>query len=118
MTDAPGSLPLPDAFPSAQAFMDAFAKNVGGLVSFVDVHGHVQYASEALAEWMGTTREAIHGQALREIYGDAAYSQFEPWTNRALAGEDVHYERQALRNDGTSRWLSVNLRPHRDARSR
>ena len=115
MTDAPVSLPLPDAFPSAQAFMDAFAKTVGGLVSFVDVHGHVQYASEALAEWMGTTREAIHGQTLREIYGEANYAQFEPWTNRALAGEDVHYERQALRSDGTSRWLSVNLRPHRDA---
>ena len=39
----------------------------------------------------------------------------EPWTNRALAGEDVHYERQAIKSDGTSQWLSVNLRPHRDA---
>ena len=106
---------LPDAFPTAEAFMDAFAKTVGGLVSFVDSTGHIQYASDALAEWLNTTREAIQGKTLREIYDDAAYTQFEPWTNRALAGEDVHYERQALRSDGTSRWLSVNLRPHRDA---
>jgi diguanylate cyclase (GGDEF)-like protein/PAS domain S-box-containing protein len=107
--------PLPDAFPTAEAFMESFAKTVGGLVSFVDAEGRIQYASEALAEWMGTTRAQMLGKTLREIYGDAAYAVFEPWTNRALAGEDVHYERQALRRDGTSRWLSVNLRPQRDA---
>ncbi len=115
MSAEPKPLPLPEAFPTAEAFMDAFAKTVGGLVSFVDAQGRVVYASSALAEWMDTTREAIHGKTLREIYGDEAYSQFEPWTNRALAGEDVHYERQARRKDGASQWLSVNLRPQRDA---
>ena len=95
--------------------MEAFARTVGGLVSFVDAEGRVQYASEALAEWLDTTREAMQGKTLREIYGDVAYAQFEPWTNLALAGEDVHYERQATLKDGRSRWLSVNLRAQRDA---
>ncbi len=110
--------PLPAGFPSAEAFMDAFARTVGGLVSFVDAEGRIQYASEALAEWMNTTREAMLGKSLREIYGDATYAEFEPWTNLALSGEDVHYERQATRSDGTSRWLSVNLRPYRYASGR
>ncbi len=95
--------------------MDAFARTVGGLVSFVDSGGRIRYASEALAEWMGTTRGQMQGKTLREIYGDAAYAQFEPWTTLALAGEDVHYERQATKRDGTARWLSVNLRVYRDA---
>jgi PAS domain-containing protein len=34
---------------------------------------------------------------------------------RALAGEDVHYERQAVDSDGKSYWISVSVRPHRDA---
>jgi diguanylate cyclase (GGDEF)-like protein/PAS domain S-box-containing protein len=111
----PLALPLPPAFSTEETFMDAFARTVGGLVSFVDAEGRIQYASEALAEWMSTTRAAMLGRTLREIYGEAAFVQFEPWTARALAGEDVHYERQAMRSDGTSRWLSVNLRPYRDA---
>ena len=115
MTTEPRFLPLPEAFPTAEAFMEAFATTVGGLVSFVDDQGRIQYASQALADWMSTTRAAMIGRTLREIYGDAAYAQFEPWTNRALAGEDVHYERQATKRDGTARWLSVNLRPQRTA---
>ena len=115
MTTEPRFLPLPEAFPTGEAFMEAFATTVGGLVSFVDDRGRIQYASQALADWMSTTRAAMIGRTLREIYGDAAYAQFEPWTNRALAGEDVHYERQAVKSDGTARWLSVNLRPQRDA---
>ena len=106
---------LPEAFPTPEAFMDAFAKTVGGLVSFVDAGGRIQYASRALADWMNTTREAMQGKTLAEIYGAATYAQFAPWTNRALAGEDVHYERLAVRGDGTSMWLSVNLRAYRDA---
>jgi diguanylate cyclase (GGDEF)-like protein/PAS domain S-box-containing protein len=95
--------------------MGAFVRTVGGLVSYVDAQGRVQWASHALAEWMGKPPEALIGKTLLEIYGRASYEQFHHWAERALAGEDVHYERQATHADGSSRWLSVNLRPHRDA---
>ncbi len=108
-------LHVPDAFASAEAFMDAFFRAVGGLVSYVDSEGRVQCASHALAEWMGKPPEALIGKTLPEIYGRDSYEQFHHWAERALAGEDVHYERQATHADGSSRWLSVNLRPHRDA---
>jgi diguanylate cyclase (GGDEF)-like protein/PAS domain S-box-containing protein len=115
---APPGAPLSgpsDAFPSAEAFLEAFARGVGALVSYVDAGGHIRYASEALADWIGVRREDMIGRTLEQIYGAEAYAQFSHWTNRALAGEDVHYERQASRADGTARWLSVNLRPHRGA---
>jgi diguanylate cyclase (GGDEF)-like protein/PAS domain S-box-containing protein len=114
----PGPIAPPAVFDSAEAFLEAFASTVGGLVSFVDSGGRIQYASQALAEWLDTTREAMQGKTLREIYGAHAYEQFEEWTSRALAGEEVHYERQAFRRDGIARWLSVNLRPHRDGSGR
>ncbi|MGZ5598035.1 MAG: diguanylate cyclase domain-containing protein [Usitatibacter sp.] len=106
---------IPASFPSAEAFMEAFVRTVGGLVSYVDSEGRMQCASHALAEWMGKRPEELVGKTLREIYGEESYAQFRQWTERALDGEDVHYERQARHADGTSRWLSVNLRPHRDA---
>src|SRR5204863_1629749 len=94
-------------------FFAAFTGDVGGLVSYVDSQGRVQYVSRALAEWFGRSAAEIRGRTLLELYGAEVYEQFSPWVERGLAGEDVHYERHATRRDGTDTWLSVNLRPHR-----
>jgi len=109
---------VPDAFPSAEAFLDAFTRTVGGLISYVDTSGRIGYASDALAEWLGKPPGSLAGRTLLEIYGQEAFAQFEYWTSRALAGEDIHYERQAMHADGSPRWLSVNLRAHRDAQGK
>ena len=105
----------PPGFESIGQFLDAFAADVGGLISYVDAAGRVQFASRALAEWVRVPAGEVRGKTLPELYGEEAYARFSPWTDRALAGEDVHYERQAVRPDGSAVWLSVNLRPHRDA---
>ena len=105
----------PAGFDSLDVFFAAFTGSVGGLISYVDAEGRVQYASRALAQWFDAQPDDLRGRTLAELYGPEAYSQFAPWTDRALAGEDVHYERQAVRRDGSAVWLSVNLRPHRDA---
>jgi diguanylate cyclase (GGDEF)-like protein/PAS domain S-box-containing protein len=107
----------PTGFASFEAFFVAFGENVGGLISYVDAAGRVQYASKALEAWFDLPVEQIRGRTLADLYGPA-YGQFAQWTDRALAGEDVHYERQATRPDGTAVWLSVNLRPHRDSQGR
>jgi diguanylate cyclase (GGDEF)-like protein/PAS domain S-box-containing protein len=105
----------PAGFASIEDFLTAFTGIVGGLVSYVDAAGRVQYASQALVDWLETTQEDVRGKSLAELYGPETYPQFASWTDRALAGEDVHYERQGTRPDGSPVWLSVNLRPHRDA---
>jgi len=104
----------PGAFPTFEAFFDAFSETVGGLISYVDAQGRVQYASKALAAWWDLPPDELRGKTLEELYGPQAYAQFASWTDRALAGEDIHYERQATRRDGVAVWLSVNLRAHRD----
>ena len=108
----------PGAFPTFESFFEAFSETIGGLISYVDADGRLQYASKALAQWWDLPHDEIRGKTLEELYGPGAYGQFAPWTDRALAGEDVHYERQATRRDGTPVWLSVNLRPHRDEHGR
>ncbi|MEO5677154.1 MAG: sensor domain-containing diguanylate cyclase [Usitatibacter sp.] len=107
-----------EGFASADAFLEAFTQAVGGLISYVDASGRIRYISTALAEWLGAGPEELLGKSLPEIYGEPTYEEFSGWTRRALAGEDVHYERLAVNADGSSRWLSVNLRPHRDSAGR
>jgi len=117
MTGKP-SIPVPGAFASLEAFVDAFARDVGGLVSFVDTEERIEFATGGLAEWFGSTPEGIRGKTLLELYGPQTYSLFSPSVKRALAGEDVHYERQAIFANGVPVWISVNLRPCRDANGR
>jgi diguanylate cyclase (GGDEF)-like protein/PAS domain S-box-containing protein len=105
----------PYPFASAEDFLAAFAQDVGGLVSYVDADERIQFASRALADWFGSTPEALRGKTLRELYGEETYAQFEPRVKKALAGEAVHYERHARQRESTPIWISVNLRPHRDA---
>jgi len=105
----------PPGFETAQAFFAAFAERVGGLISYVDTDERVVYTSRALAEWINLTPEEVVGRRLVELYPPEVYELVKGPTRRALAGEDVHYERPARRPDGTATWLSVNLRPHRDA---
>jgi diguanylate cyclase (GGDEF)-like protein/PAS domain S-box-containing protein len=88
---------------------------VGGLISYIDSEERIRFASRALAEWFDSTPEGVHGKTLLELYGAENYALFSPWVKRALAGEDVHYERHASHPGGSPIWVSVNLRPHRDA---
>ncbi len=107
---------VPPAFESAGAFLEAFARDVGGLIAYVDREERMRFVTQRYAEWFQTTREALIGRTLADLYSPEAYAQFGPWVKRALQGEDVHYERQAVHADGNSYWISVNLRPHRDPR--
>src|SRR5262249_36022039 len=106
-----------DAFGSTEAFLDTFARSVAGLVAYVDTQERILFVSETFAQWFETTRGALLGRGPEELYG-AEYPPFPPHLKRALAGEDVHYEREAKRPNGDSFWISVNLRPHRDTEGR
>jgi diguanylate cyclase (GGDEF)-like protein/PAS domain S-box-containing protein len=111
----PVSCPVPDVFGSAEAFLDAFASGAGGLISYVDAEERIRFASHQLAEWFGESPESILGKSMRELHGDEGYAEVVPWLKRALAGEKVQYEREARHADGKAFWISVDLRPHRDA---
>ena len=110
------SAPAPDGFASAEEFLAAFAAGVGGLVSYVDAYERVRFVSHEVAEWFGLPPEEIVGRTLLELHGREAYENMAPWMQRALAGETVRYEREAARPDGSTVWISADLRPHLDAR--
>src|SRR5258708_34953354 len=89
------SPPTVPGFASAEAFMDAFAHDVGGLISYCDAEGRIRYASRALGEWFGTDAANLIGKSLLELYRAEGYAEFAPRVRQALAGADVPYERLA-----------------------
>jgi diguanylate cyclase (GGDEF)-like protein/PAS domain S-box-containing protein len=98
-----------------ESFLEAFANSVGTLVAYVDRDETVRFVTRGFAEWFGTSRDAIVGRSLADLYGPEVYAQFAPSVKRALAGEEVQYERQAVDANGKSYWISVSVHPHRDA---
>src|SRR5258708_25308729 len=114
----PSATPVPPDFATAGEFMEAFARDVGGLICYCDAEERIQYASRALGDWVGKAPEDIIGKSLKELYGAEVYAEFGARVKQALAGEDVHYERLARHPGGPPVWIAVNLRPHRDASGR
>ena len=102
-------------FESAEAFLEAFERDAGGLISYVDREERIRFASRRLIEYFGRPREEVLGRTLRELHGEDNYFIFGHWMRRGLAGEEVHYEREARAADGRKLWISVSVKPHRDA---
>jgi diguanylate cyclase (GGDEF)-like protein/PAS domain S-box-containing protein len=105
-----------EPFESDRDFLEALACTVGGLIAYVDREERMRFVTQGYADWFRTTREALVGMRLSELYAPEEYAQFAPRVRRALAGENVHYERLAVDADGRNYWISVNVRPHRNAR--
>ena len=90
-------------------------ESLGGLVAYVDRSERIRFCTRAFAEWFGKSPRTLVGARLEELYDPESYLRFKPSLDRCFEGGEVRYERPALRPDGSSAWISVNLTPHRDA---
>ncbi len=106
---------LPEPFESPAAFLRALEQDAGGLVSYVDAEERVRFASRELVEYFGRPRDQVIGRTLLELHGEEGYAKFAHWMRRGLAGEETHYERESVNSAGRASWISVSVRPHRDA---
>ncbi len=119
MERTPNNPPAPPApFDSAKSFLAALVQDSGGIISFIDTEERVRFATQRFADSLGIPLPQILGRTVRDLYGPEAYATISPWLRKALAGEEVQYERPATHADGRSHWVSVNVRPSRDAEGR
>jgi len=66
---------------------------VPAVITYQDSSERVQICNMAMVKMFGIRPEAVIGRSLREIFGDEAYGRMRPFALRALAGEQVQYER-------------------------
>lgn len=87
------------------------------LISYVDRNHRYRFVNRNYSEWFGKPREEIIGKHLSEILGEAAYQMILPEVEKALAGEEVIFERLVPYKSG-ERFIHVNYVPDFDQTTR
>lgn len=96
--------------------LDLIVRHFPGLVARIDRDLRYRYASPGYEEWFGIPPADILGHTPDYVLGREAYTIAEPFVKRALAGEQVSLENQAVVAAGAQRrWVHVNLVPAIDA---
>nr|WP_254447539.1 PAS domain S-box protein [Sphingomonas sp. ID1715] len=81
------------------------------LISYVDREQRFRFLNRTYEEWFGRTLEELLDRPLSEVMPPDMYRERQPWVERALAGETVHYESVFPHRDGPRDTTILHL-PH------
>jgi PAS domain S-box-containing protein len=81
-------------------------------VAYVDKGQRVTFANRAYRTSYGADPA---GRTVRDVLGEQTYAAVKPYIERALAGDEVQFERSFVREDGETRTRSRRYVPDRDA---
>ncbi|MGH9869242.1 MAG: PAS domain S-box protein [Candidatus Polarisedimenticolia bacterium] len=84
------------------------------LVSYIDSRHRYQFNNAVYERWFGVTSDEIRGLHIRDVLGEGAYEVIRPHLEKALGGEEVHYEAYVPYKEGGGRFVEARYVPHRD----
>ena len=102
------------ALRAAEEQLRTITDAVPALIGFADTSGRFQLNNQSYESWFGVPRSQITGRQIGDVLGAAAWEKARPRFERALAGEEVHFEDLLPYASGGPRWVSVNYTPYRD----
>ncbi len=89
----------------SDALLRTVTNSLPVLISYVDAGECYRFVNETYQQWHGYAPAEIVGRRMVDVLGDEAYAPIEPHVRRALAGEQVTYERNVrFRNGG---WRTI-----------
>lgn len=88
--------------------------NVPVLISYVGADRRYVFNNAAYERWFGHTRDYFRGRHMREVVGSEAYDRIKAYVDKALAGEEMHFEAELAYRDAGSRYVSASYIPHKD----
>ncbi len=86
--------------------------NVAGNIFYIDAEHRYQFVNKSTEEIFGLAREDIIGKRVIDIQDPAVIRQVMPYTERALAGEEVTFELERTGADGMPRSYQSTCLPH------
>ncbi|MEP7069951.1 MAG: PAS domain-containing protein, partial [Usitatibacter sp.] len=89
--------------------------SVGFPVTYVDRNRVIRFANRPSREWAGRTAETMIGQPIATVMTPQVAAAAEPLIVRALAGEPITYEREALWPGRERSHIRGHMIPDRDA---
>ena len=89
--------------------------SVGFPITYVDRDHRIRFANRPSCEWSGRTPETMIGKPMAEVATPEVLAAARPLVERALAGEPITYEREALWPGRATRRIRGHMIPDRDA---
>jgi PAS domain S-box-containing protein len=88
------------------------------LVTYMGQDRRFRFTNNAYRTWFGIDPESLIGKHAKELVGEVGYRQIQPYMERALAGETVHYERDVTLPDGRTIYTQMSYVPDKDEEGR
>jgi diguanylate cyclase (GGDEF)-like protein/PAS domain S-box-containing protein len=89
------------------------AENVPAMIAYIDADHRYRYANPRYRLFYGGSEAPIAGRRIQEVLTPQTWEAARASFARALAGETVSYEGERWLHDGSRRYVSVSLVPHR-----
>jgi diguanylate cyclase (GGDEF)-like protein/PAS domain S-box-containing protein len=89
--------------------------SIGLPITYVDRHQVIRFANQPSAQWAGLTPETMIGQSILDVSAPGVKEAALPLLERALSGEPITYEREALWPGRERRHIRGHMIPDRDA---
>ncbi len=83
-------------------------------IAYADAGLHFRFVNRTAARWMELPVEQIVGRSLTELIDRQRFGKIKPYLDRALAGEQVHFEDRQSYPDGVERFVRATYIPHID----
>jgi diguanylate cyclase (GGDEF)-like protein/PAS domain S-box-containing protein len=80
------------ALESAQARLRAVTDNIPAMIAHIDLQERYTFANAVGERLFGDVDGGLVGKTVREVRGEAIYSDIQPYIARALGGERVTYD--------------------------
>ncbi len=81
------------------------------LISYVDSGYRYRFNNKTYEKWHGLSGEKIYGRHVKEIVGEGVFQDVLKYMKKALAGEEVSFERLTLYKNGVERHVLANYVP-------
>ncbi len=81
--------------------------NLPALISYIDKEQRVRFANSTYRTWLDADPQALLGQHMREVFGPEIYARCQGYLERALGGERLEFEREAV-GMGVTRTISTS----------
>lgn len=95
--------------------LEVIADAAPALIAYLDRDQRFRWCNRLHEVWLGRAVDDLIGRSLREVLGEAPYSEVKAYVQRVLEGERVAFEHRIPSARPKARWAQAEYAPHRDA---
>ena len=109
---------LAESLRASERQLRLITDSLPALVTYMGQDRRFKFTNDAYKTWFGIEPQSLIGKHAKELVGEVGYRQIQPYMERALAGETVHYERDVTLPDGRTIYTQMSYVPDKDEEGR